>query len=395
MNALMRQIIAVIGMNVRSLPSRAGVALVTVFAVAVVVGVLLGFLAMGSGFTRTVGGSGSEDVAIVMRDGSESELNSSLSRDQINILDGAPGVVRDASGPLASAELYVIVDGIKRQSNTRANLPFRGIGARGVALREGVVITRGRMFRAGTNEMIVGEGVLREFDGFELGAERRFNRASWKVVGVFSMQGSVFESELWADTGAVQSLFQRGNTFQTMRLKMNSPQDMQRLRTFVANDPRLKLEAKTEAEYFAAQAERTSDLIMYLGWPLGIAMAFGALAGALNTMYASVSMRTREIATLRALGFSGTAAFAGTLAESMLLSIIGGVCGALAAWLLFNGMSASTLGGSFTQVVFRLDVSLSLVWQGALLALVIGLIGGVFPAWRAARLPVAAAFRAI
>jgi putative ABC transport system permease protein len=395
MGALVRQVVAVAGIGMRGLGTRVGDSLVTVLAVAIVVGVLLAFLAMGEGFRRTVGGSGAKDVAIVMREGSVSELNSAVSRDQVNILLDAPGVARGADGPLASAELYVIVDGIKRASGTRANLPLRGIATRGVALRDGVAITRGRMFAPGTNEMLVGEGVLREFSGFELGRKIRFSRANWRVVGVFSKPGSVFESELWADAASVQSLFRRENTFQTVRLKLRSPADMDAVRRFVAEDPRLKLEVRTEAEYFAAQAQRTSDLILYLGWPLGVAMAFGALAGALNTMYTSVARRTREIATLRAMGFSGAAAFAGTLLESLLLSVLGGMLGALASWLLFDGLSASTLGGSFTQVVFRLDVSPALVWRGALLACVIGLVGGVFPAWRAARLPVAAAFRAV
>jgi putative ABC transport system permease protein len=286
-----------------------------------------------------------------------------------------------------------VVDGIKRQSGTRANLPLRGVSLAGVALRDNVKIVEGRMFNPGTNEIVVGEGAMREFSGFELGKELRFSRSTWKVVGVFSMNGAVFESELWADVRSVQSLFNRGSAFQTMRLKLEDPSRIGELRETVLNDPRLKLEVKTEQDYYSAQSRRTSDLIMLLGWPLGIAMAFGALAGALNTMYTSVSMRAREIATLRALGFSGIAAFAGTLVESLVLSMAGGVLGALATWTFFDGLSASTLGGSFTQVVFSFRLTPALVWQGALLALVIGFAGGVFPAWRAARTPVSTAFR--
>jgi putative ABC transport system permease protein len=388
------QTAAVIGMNLRSLPSRASLAAVTLVAVAVVVAVLLGFLAMANGFRATVAGTGSPDVAIVMREGSESELNSTITREQANLLLEAPGVAQGPAGPVGSAELYVIVDGIKRDGGTRANLPLRGIDPAGLQLRDGVRIVQGRMFTPGTNEIVVGESVLREFAGFELGREVRFSRSDWTVVGVFAMDGSVFESELWADARSVQSLFQRGSTYQTMRLRLADPARFAELRDFVDNDPRLKLEAHTERDYYADQASRTSDLIMYLGWPLGIAMAFGALAGALNTMYTAVAMRAREIATLRALGFSGTAAFAGTLAESLVLSLAGGVLGALATFAFFDGLSASTLGGSFTQVVFRFELSAALVWQGVALALAIGLLGGVFPAWRAAHTPVAAAFRA-
>jgi putative ABC transport system permease protein len=327
-----------------------------------------------------------------MREGSETELNSTIRREQVNLLLEAPGVARDAGGPVGSAELYVVVDGIKREGGTRANLPLRGIGPRGVQLREGVEIVAGRMFRPGTNEIVVGQGVLREFAGFELGRELRFNRSSWKVVGVFAIRGSVFESELWADARSVQSLFERGSTFQTMRLRLAEPARFAELRDYAKSDPRLKLDAKTEREYYAEQSQRTSDLIMYLGWPLGIAMAFGALAGALNTMYASVALRAREIATLRALGFSGAAAFAGTLAESLVLSLAGGVLGSLVTWMFLDGLTASTLGGSFTQVVFSLRLSPAVVLQGVVLALAIGFAGGVLPAWRAARTPVAVAF---
>ena len=393
MSRLPAQISAVVIMNLRSLPSRASISLVTLVAVAVVVTVLLSFLAMANGFRATVAGTGSPDVAILLREGSETELNSTITREQVNLLADAPNVARGPDGPLISAELYVVVDGIKREGGTRANLPLRGIGPAGVALREGVQIVEGRMFSPGTNEIVVGQGAMREFAGFELGKELRFSRSTWKVVGVFAMRGSVFESELWADARSVQSLFNRGSRFQTMRLKLADPSRFAELRDFAKNDPRLQLEAKTEQAYYAGQSQRTSDLIMLLGWPLGIAMAFGALAGALNTMYTSVSMRSREIATLRALGFSGIAAFAGTLVESLVLSMAGGVLGALATWLFFDGLSASTLGGSFTQVVFSFQLTPALVLQGALLALVIGFVGGVFPAWRAARTPVSTAFR--
>jgi putative ABC transport system permease protein len=387
------QIAAVIGMNLRSLPARASLALVTLLAVAVVVAVLLGFLAMANGFRATVAGTGSPDVAVVFREGSESELNSTITREQVNLLLDAPNVARTASGPLGSAELYVIVDGIKRDGGTRANLPLRGIETAGMELRPGVRIVQGRMFTPGTNELVVGEAVLREFAGFELGQEVRFSRSTWTVVGVFSMSGSVFESELWADLRTVQSLFDRGSSVQTMRLALADRGRFGELREYLRNDPRLKLDVRTEQEYFATQAKQTSDLIMYLGWPLGIAMAFGALAGALNTMYTAVAQRAREIATLRALGFSGLAAFAGTLAESLLLSLAGGLLGTAITFVFFDGLSASTLGGSFTQVVFRFELSTALVAQGVGLALLIGLVGGVFPAWRAARTPVSAAFR--
>jgi putative ABC transport system permease protein len=212
----------------------------------------------------------------------------------------------------------------------------------------------------------------------------------WTVVGVFESGGSVFESEIWGDLPVIQSLFNRNNVFQTARARLTSPQALDALKAYVDNDPRLKLDTKSEVEYFADQASQTSDLIQKLGWPLAIAMAFGALAGALNTMYSSVSARAAEIATLRAIGFGGFPAFVGTLTESLVLAAIGGAIGALATFFIFDGLTASTLGGSFTQVVFSFKLSPALVGQGVVLALIVGLIGGLFPALRAARLPIVA-----
>jgi putative ABC transport system permease protein len=292
--------------------------------------------------------------------------------------------------PLVSAELYLVVDGIKRSSQTKANLPLRGIGQEGAAVRKGIGITAGRMFTPGSSEIVVGKGLLREFDGFELGRTVMFGTGRWTVVGVFEAEGSVFESEIWADLPVVQSFFRRDNVFQTVRARLDSPAALDGLQRYVDTDPRLKLEAKSEAVYFAEQASRTSDLIQKLGWPLAIAMAFGALAGALNTMYSSVAARVTEIATLRAIGFGGLPAFVGTLVESLILAAIGGVIGAAATFLIFDGMSASTLGASFTQVVFSFKLTLALVVEGVFLALIVGLIGGIFPAIRAARTPIVA-----
>jgi putative ABC transport system permease protein len=332
-------------------------------------------------------------VAILLRAGSQAEINSSATRDQLTLVEEGPGVARDAAGkPLVSGELYIVVDGIKRSSGTKANLPLRGIGERGMALRPGVTIAEGRMFAPGSNELVVGRGLTREFAGFDLGSEVTLRNTKWKIVGVFDAGGSVFESELWGDIAAVQSLFNRNNIFQTIRARMVTPEAVAQLKAYSEGDPRLKLDVKSEHDYFAEQASATSDLIQYLGWPLAGAMAFGALAGALNTMYSSVAARTREIATLRAIGFGGFPAFVGTLTESLLLALAGGILGGLATWLFFDGLTASTLGGSFTQVVFDFQLTPAAAVRGVVLALVVGLIGGIFPAFRAARLPIVAAF---
>jgi putative ABC transport system permease protein len=393
MSGFFSQIWTVIVMNILSLPRRLWMSLATVFAVAVVVAVLLSFLAMANGFEKTLAGTGSDSVAIVTRVGSQSELNSTLSRDDVNLLATSPGIAsNDGGDPNYSAELYVIVDGIKRASQTEANIPMRGIAQQGFALRDNIQIVAGRMFETGRNEIVVGQGVQREFDGFELGRKIRFGKTNWEVVGIFSTGGSAFESELWADAATVQTQFQRGSTFQTMRLRLSEPGNVEPMRQFIEQNPRLAVEVQTEANYFAAQGEALNSIAVF-GWILSIIMGLGALAGALNTMYTSVSSRSTEIATLRAIGFSNSSAFFGTLAESVVLSMVGGLLGALAAFLFMDGFSASTLGASFTQVVFTFELSPQLFRNGIALALGIGLVGGVFPAWRAARVPVIAAFR--
>jgi putative ABC transport system permease protein len=389
MGPFLRQVWAVTLINVKSIPQRFWLSLSTVVAVALVVAVLLSFLAMANGFQRTVTSSGADDVAIVLRGGSQAEINSTISRDQVRLIEDGPGIARKADGkPLVSAELYLIVDGLKRSSQTKANLPLRGIGREGAAVRKGIRIVEGRMFNPGANEIVVGKALLREFQGLEIGQSVPLSTSRWSVVGIFEAEGSVFESEIWADLPVVQSLFNRRNMFQTVRARLESPAALSGLKRFVDEDPRLKLDVKSETEYFADQASQTSDLIHKLGWPLAIAMALGALAGALNTMYSSVAARSVEIATLRAIGFSGVPAFVGTLVESLILAAIGGVIGAVGTYLVFDGFSASTLGASFTQVVFSFTLSPALIAQGVLLALAVGLAGGLLPAIRAARMPI-------
>jgi putative ABC transport system permease protein len=384
-----RQLIAVTLINVKSIPQRFWLSLSTVVAITLVVVVLLSFLAMANGFRRTIAGSGADDVAIILRGGSQSEINSTVSRDQIRLIEDGPGILRTAEGKsVVSAELYLTVDGVKRSSGTKANLPLRGIGQEGLAARKHVGIVAGRMFNPGANELVVGKGLLSEFEGFEIGKTVTFGTTRWTVVGVFEAAGSVFESEIWADLPVVQSLFKRTNFFQTVRARLQNPGTLAALKAYVDGDPRLKLDVKSEAEYFAEQAAQTTDLIQKLGWPLAIAMAFGALAGALNTMYSSVAARAVEIATLRAIGFGAFPAFVGTVIESLILAAAGGTIGAVTTFLLFDGFTASTLGASFTQVVFSFKLSPALIAQGIGLALVVGVIGGLFPAIRAARMPI-------
>lgn len=393
--ALLSQIAAVTKMNVASIRQRIWPSLATVVAVALVTGVLLGFLALSNGFRATLDGSGSDDVAIVIRKGGGGELSSVLSREQQQLITEGPGVAKGADGqPLVSGELYVIVNGIRKSTGIKANLPLRGVGPNAVAVRNKVNIVEGRMFTPGVAEIVVGKGVSTQFEGFEVGQVVRLNSQDWTIVGKFDAGGSAFESELWTDITLLQNVYNRGSSVQTLRVKLTSPAAVEELKAYNDGDPRLKLDVRSEKAFYAAQAGGISQLVLYLGWPLAIAMSFGALAGALNTMYASVDARLRETATLRAIGFGGFPAFVGTMAEALLLSAIGGLIGAVGVYLLFDGLSASTLGGGFTQVVFALKMTPELVAQGVVLALIIGFVGGFFPALRAARAPLLAAFKA-
>ncbi|WP_444926331.1 ABC transporter permease [Microbulbifer sp. TRSA002] len=392
MGSLIAQIVSVTLMNLGSLRRRLWMSLAMVFASAVVVAILLAFLAMAKGFEATMSGAGSSQIAILMREGSASEINSVILQDQVNLIAESAGVARDTNGPLVSPELYVIVDGLKKSTGTEANIPLRGLNETGMAMRNNMRMVEGRMFAPGTNEMIVGEGVLREFNSFEIGKEVRFGKNLWTVVGVFSTGGNIFESELWADIKIIQSHYNRGNSYQSIRLQLENNGDLKPIQETIKREPRLNLEAQTEQEYFASQGKQLQYIATF-GWIISSVMALGALAGALNTMYTSVADRAREIATLRALGFSNFSAFCGTIAEAMVLAVAGGLLGSLAAYLFFDGLNTSTLGGSFTQVVFSFEMSPDLFVQGAVLALVIGFISGFFPAWRAARMPVVVAFR--
>ncbi|MEO1038084.1 MAG: ABC transporter permease [Pseudomonadota bacterium] len=389
---MLQQIAAVTMINLRSIPQRWGMSLATILSIALVVAVLLGFLSMANGFRATISGTGSDDVAVMLRSGSQAELNSGFGRDEVRLMETAPGIARDsADNAILSAELYVIADGRKRSGGLDANLPLRGVGSAAPQLRQGFTLVEGRMFAEGSNELVVGEGVIREFSGFDYGSTIRLGANEWTVVGVFSTGGTVFDSEIWADIGVIQNLYQRGGSFQSMRAQLTSPEAIEALRAFVEAEPRLDLEVSTEKDYFADTAGGTSDLIMFLGWPLAIAMAIGALFGAWNAMYASVDSRITEIATLRTLGFSGFPAFVGTMVEALLLALIGGIVGALATYLVFNGWSASTLAGaSFTQIVFSFAVTPTAVMSGIILALAVGFFGGFIPAIRAARVPLLA-----
>jgi putative ABC transport system permease protein len=388
MTSLISQIAAVVKMTIAGLPSRFWASVTTIVSIALVVATLLAFLAMATGFARTVAGTGQPDIAMIIGTGSGAEINSGFSAEAVRLLEEAPGIKRGADGrPIVSPEVYVVVDAMRKVGGSPSNISLRGVTSGAMAMREGFNITQGRMFEPGTNEMIVGAGVLREFTGFELEREVTFGASKWKVVGAFEVPGTVFDSEIWADLPVVQTLFNRGNAVQSMRARLERPNDLSGIETLVKNDPRLRVEVQTERDYFANEAEALQLLVIF-GWALAGTLALGALAGALNTMYAAVEARTKELATLRAIGFGGVPAFFGAMTESIVLAGAGGLLGGVAAFLIFNGISASTLGGNFTQVVFKFSLGPQQLMTGLILALILGLVGGFFPALRAARTPI-------
>ena len=391
---MLQQIIAVTWLNLRNLPQRVGSSIVAVIGVAAVVLVFAAVLSMAKGFERTMISAGSDDTAIIMRSGSTSELNSGLSSDQVSIIGNAPGVLKDGDKPVMSAELYVVVDVKKQSTNTDANVPFRGIQAGALEVRDGVRLVEGRMFDTGKNEIIVGLAAQREFAGLETGATIRFGQTDWRIVGAFDANGSVSESELWTDVLTLQDAYRRGTSFQSVRVKLQGTDSLEELEAVLDADPRIDPDVMSEKDYYSSQAAPLSQFIRIIGYPLTILMSIGAVFGALNSMYSSVSVRGKEIATLRALGFGPVAILFSTIIESTLLALVGGVLGGAIAYVAFNGFQVSTLNGaSFSQVVFDFAVTPDLLINGLYAALIIGAVGGLFPAIRAARLPVAQALR--
>jgi len=389
------QIIAVTTLNLRSIPQRLAASLVAVIGVAAVVGVFAGVLSMASGFKKTMVAAGATDTAVMLRAGSTGEMASAVSNEQIQIIATAPGVRRDDAGnPMVSGELYVVVDVAKKSTNESANVPLRGVQPAAYGIRDNMSIVDGRPFEAGKNELLVGRSAQRVFKGLELGSTIPFGVTEWTVVGVFEDDGSVAESELWADVRVVQSTYRRGNSYQTVRAKLESPEAIDELRATLDKDPRIDVDVFTELEFYSQQSEAMTTLITFVGYPVTILMAIGAVFGALNTMYSSISARGKEIATLRALGFRPLAVLVSVIIESGALSLIGGLIGGGLAWLFLNGFTVSTLNAaSFSQVVFDFAVTGELIRQGLMAALIIGLIGGLFPAIRAVRIPVATALR--
>jgi len=391
----LRQTLAVLALNLRTIPSRLSSSGVAIIGIAGVVVVFVSVLSIAAGFSAAMQGSGSPSRALVMRTGADSEMTSGFDGTDADIIRQAPGIRRDGPTPLTSAELYVIIDLPKRATpEAPANVPLRGIEPTGITLRNEVSIVEGRLFEFGTTEVIVGRGASGQFVNLSLGDTIVSGQNHWQVVGVFEADGGIAESEIWADARTLQGVYRRGNTYQSMLVQLDSSDTFDMFRDWLTSNPQLNVMVRRENEYYAGQSRAMTTLIQTIGFGIAAIMGIGAVFGAILTMYTAVATRAREIATLRALGFNTISVLVSVLAESLVLGLIGGVLGGVAAYLFFNGYQTSTMNfQTFSQVAFAFLVTPQLLAMGLFYALVMGLIGGLLPAIRAARLPIASALR--
>ena len=388
------QILTMIVLTLRTVPQRAGSSLVAVTGVAGVVVVFVAVLSIAEGFRAALAGAGSPDTAIVMRGGSDTELSSVLPLESTRVIRDAPGVRRSAEGAVASAELFVVVDVPKRSTGTPANVPLRGVEPAAFAVRDEVRIVEGRTFRPGTNEIIVGRSAAAQFSGIDLGTTQRWGESAWEVVGIFEAGGTIAESEIWCDARVLQPAYRRGDSFQSVYARLESPDAFDTFKDALTTDPRLDVMVEREEDYYLGQTQTVTAIITGIGAVIAFLMGIGAVFGAINTMYTAVAARTREIATLRALGFSSGPVVISVMAESVALALLGGLLGGLLAYGGFNGYQTATINWqTFSQVAFAFRVTPALLVQGIVWAVVMGFFGGLFPAVRAARLPVATALR--
>jgi len=391
---VLSQIIAVTSVNLRSLRERAGSSAVAVIGIIGVVIVFVGVLSIAEGFRSAMKTVGDEDTVMVMRAGADSEMTSGMSGDHARIIQDKPGIARDAQGPLASPELLVIVDHPLRRSGTDANVPLRGVQERAFQVHDKIKIVEGRAFEPGKNEIVAGRAASRQFTDLTIGSVVKWGENQWTVVGIFESGGSAAESEIWCDAKVLQPAYRRGNSYQSVILKLASHDSFDQLKDALTTDPQLSVTAIREPEYYERQSQTLQTVIRSIGFAIAGLMGVGAVFGAVNTMYNAVASRSREIATLRALGFGSLPVVISVLAEAVALSAIGGIIGGLLAWFAFDGYQTSTMNfQSFSQVAFAFAVTPSLLGAALAYAILMGLAGGLLPAVRAARLPIVTALR--
>ncbi|MBA2302219.1 MAG: ABC transporter permease [Acidobacteria bacterium] len=391
---MLSQIVAVTAVNLRSIRERAGSSAVAVIGIAGVVIVFVSVLSIAEGFRVAMTKAGDPLRILVMRTGSDTEMTSGFSGEDARLIMDTPGIQKGPSGPIASAELFVIVNHPLAATGTDANVPLRGVSPSVLQVRPEVKIVEGRMFESGRNEIVVGRAASRQFANLSVGSSVRWGENTWQVVGIFDAKGSVAESELWCDARVLQPAYRRGNSYQSVYARLESEDSFQAVKDAMTADPRLHVTVIREPEYYAAQSRVLQTVIRTVGFIIAGLMGVGAIFGAVNTMYSAVASRTREIATLRALGFQSVPVVISVLVEAVMLSLVGGAIGALVAYLAFDGYQTATMNWqSFSQVAFAFAVTPALLAQAMIYATIMGLVGGLLPAWKAARMPVVTALR--
>lgn len=398
----LKQAQALTVINFKSFPQRFTASLVSMLSIGCVAAVILSVLAMSEGMIKTLQLTGLDNTVLVMRAGATSELQSVMFPVEVNILANNAKVIKNQQGDaMVSAEMFVNAE--MKYTNEVAgteipelsiSLALRGISKSTQQFRPNFRLVSGKMFVTGVRQLIIGQAIARRMPELTVGKTITLGGAQWQISGIFSDGNSVFESELWADIGMVQSDYRRGNTIQSIRLALKDINNLPALAKEWQDDPRLNIRVVTEKQFFADQASNLTRLIRWLGFPIAIVMALGAMVAALNTMYAAIASRSKEIATHKAIGFSPFAIATSILCEAMLIAFVGGGFGILPLYLIFDGWTAATQNASnLSQMMFNFDISLLLVIKAMSLALFIGLLGGLLPALQAMRLPVTEALR--
>ena len=392
----MKQILAITGMNIRTILQRSGASIVIIIGIAGSVAVMVSLLAMAEGLSKTIASTGQEDRALIFREGSNSEMSSGIAMTDLAIIENTQGIKKSEDGPMIAAEIFTIIDLKKKGAVDTSNLPLRGVQEMSFKIRPELKIIEGKNFFPGKGEIIVGKGAANEYEGLELGNKIKIRDSEWTVVGIFSTGGDVHESEIWADLAVTQGAFRRGASASIAIVQMEENASITDLGATLELDPRLDLKVQGEVDFYEEQSSGASSLIQAFGYTIAVIMAIGAVFAALNTMYSAVSTRLVEIGTLRAVGFHGSSVLFALMIESMFLALLGGLLGAGLSYLIFNGYTVSTLASvSFTQTAFDFAVTGEIIGQGLILALIVGFLGGVLPARRAATQDITEALRAI
>jgi len=382
--------------NFRSVRARWTSAIVAVLGIAGTVGVFVAMLSLARGFKTTLVSSGSPDNAIIMRAGATSELTGGVSLDAVKIAQDAPGIARGSEGPLVTPEIVIVAPIPLISTGTDANVQLRGVSKNVREIRRNIKIAEGRMFTPGLAEIIVGKNAVKSYLGLTLGSTISLGTVKWNVVGIFDAGGTSFDSEVWADAKLLGPAYGRGESFfQSVTVHLTSPDALQQVRDTLTKDPRLNVDVTREVDYYTKQSGRLTSLITILGGLVAAVMAIGAIFGALNTMYSAVAERGREIGTMRAIGFTGAAVVFSFMVEALLISFVGGALGCVAV-LPVNGLTTGAMNlQTFSHVAFAFLITPDLLVKGVVFALVMGVLGGLLPAVRAASVPVASALRSM